>query len=145
MYPRADGTFDIYENNVFIGNYGEYNVGDEFKVIYNGHTIYYYKNDTLVRTTAKTGRMYMNINCYSTSGSVSNVKYGWLEDIIDATEIPDESGNACNAYLQNGHKFSVTTTTNRGLTALRNVSNDPTAIIRTKLNPTFISNGTIAF
>jgi hypothetical protein len=145
MYPRADGTFDIYENNVYIANYGGYNAGDEFKVTYDGHNIRYYRNDSLVRTTPKSGRMYMNINCYSTSGSVSGVRYGWLEDVLDSIEIPDDSGNMCTATLQTPSAYSVTSTTNRGLTALRNVSHNPAALIKTKLYPEYIRSGTIAF
>lgn len=145
MYASADGTIIFYENDIKVGSGGTYQAGDEFKVVYDGMYIRYYHNGNLLRSTAYNGKMYVNINCYSTSGAVHDVKYGQLEDVLDAITIPDDSGNGYRMSLDTASAFNVSTDTNLGIHAIRNISGNPAAIMRTGLDPSFITSGTIAF
>lgn len=146
VYPRADGTVDIYELGTMVANYGAYNANDRFEVIYDGYNLRYYKNGTLLRertvgqTIGAGTSLYMNITNYSaSSGSVKDVCYGSLDMIEDL------SGLGYYARLQNSSAFSLTPDTKVGEVALRNVSGDSNARINTTLRPDIIFSGTICF
>lgn len=140
IYPSNDATFNIYELGAHIGNFGSYTANDVFRVIYDGSKISYYKNTSLVREISVGGKMYMNITNYNAaSATIKDVSYGALDFI------KDNSGNDHFARLATPTAFSQSTDSKIGEYSLRNISGDYNARINTTLNPSFITNGTIAF
>jgi YD repeat-containing protein len=78
-YPAADGKLYIYENgaNVVAGGYGTYLPSDVLEISYQGTTVNYLKNGTVIRSVTTTaGRtLYMDSSFYNTGYIFDEVKF----------------------------------------------------------------------
>lgn len=71
------GTLAIYEAGSSVGSFGAYAVGDVFAIIYNGETVTYYRNGSVLRSVAAPAGMllYLDSSFNHVGGSVSNLTF----------------------------------------------------------------------
>jgi len=80
-YAVPGGKIYIYESgNQALAVSGTYTVDDYFLIAYDGTTVRYYINDTLVRSTARaiSGLLYLDSSFYTLTGSIQAVSFGSL-------------------------------------------------------------------
>jgi hypothetical protein len=74
------GNIAIYEGGASIYASGTYTVNDYFSITYDGITIRYYYNDTLIRSVARaiSGSLSFDSSYYTLGASLNNVSFGSL-------------------------------------------------------------------
>lgn len=73
------GTVYIYESGSSIASFGTYTTNDIFTVHYDGITVRYYQNNTLLRTVARTlstTPLYFDTSFYELNSSITRVGFG---------------------------------------------------------------------
>lgn len=88
LNPNSAGTLIIRENGKEVGNFGAYKAGDVLAITYDGTTIKYLKNGTVLREVAraKGGALYADSWWNHLEGKVSNVQFqplvlGYLSEL----------------------------------------------------------------
>ena len=67
------GTVSIYESGSWIGGFGAFTPSTQFAIDYDGATVRYYKDNTLVRVVPLAGaKLYFDSSIYP-GGSISNI------------------------------------------------------------------------
>lgn len=74
----ASGSLQIYEGATVIGKFGSYSNGDVLKIVIECGVAKYYKNATLLYTSAKvpTYPMVVDTSLYTTNATVQNLTFG---------------------------------------------------------------------
>lgn len=76
IYMQA-GTIQIYESGSNMGSFGSYATGDAFEIRYDGVTVRYFHNGSLLRALRAPGLTLAPKVCIASAGDVvSNVQYG---------------------------------------------------------------------
>ncbi|MCB9902361.1 MAG: hypothetical protein H6826_13545 [Planctomycetes bacterium] len=74
FYLQNDGTVSIYESGNWIGSFGAFTPSTQFAIDYDGATVRYYKDNTLVRAVPLAGaKLYFDSSIYTPGGSISNI------------------------------------------------------------------------
>ena len=116
LYIR-DGEYRVYESNVFIGNYGQFDVGDHFSVERVGSQVFYKRNGETfyISQTASNGELLgdisidtnnsqiKNLHIVDNSKGLQNVDYnynvrGWLKNINEDAQNDNDLFNFTLRY-----------------------------------------------
>lgn len=88
FYMQNDGTVSIYESASQVGSFGAFTPSTQFAIDYDGATVRYYKDNTLVRAVPLAGaKLYFDSSIYTPGGSISNII------IAPASVKPKAAGN----------------------------------------------------
>jgi len=73
----SGGQLDIYEQGFYVNNYGTYAVGDIFQIIFNGTSIKYYKNYTLLYTRPRSvgNILYVSAMLYIPGATIEHIEF----------------------------------------------------------------------
>ncbi|WP_124553492.1 LysM peptidoglycan-binding domain-containing protein [Methylophilus methylotrophus] len=103
-YPAADGNLYIYEGGTQVGQFGAYTPADVVEISYEGTTVKYLKNGTVMRTVNTTaGRaFYMDSSFLNIGYTFNDVKFG-----LNALSATDVVLNSDNAMVKTGGSNGV--------------------------------------
>ena len=74
-----NGTFNIFEGGANLGNFGPFTTGDLFEVRRVGTTIAYYRNGSLVYTSAtpSTTQLVVDVSIRTVGATIDDAKHSW--------------------------------------------------------------------
>ncbi|WP_229008360.1 LysM peptidoglycan-binding domain-containing protein [Methylophilus sp. Leaf408] len=77
-YPAADGNLYIYESGTQLNGFGAYTPSDVLAIEYQGTTIKYFKNGTVIRTATTTANrtFYLDSSFHNTGYRLNDIKFG---------------------------------------------------------------------
>jgi|GEM_PF-6103919 len=80
VYLISDGTFGVYESNVWTGVLGSYAAGDVFTVTYDGAYVRYMKNGVVFRSVVAVivVPLFFDSSFYHSGAALSNARFGPL-------------------------------------------------------------------
>lgn len=90
LYPKNDGTVDIYESGTPIGTFGSYTTKTLFAITYDGATVTYWKDGVSIRTVSVAGLLlYMDSSFYNVGAGINSLRWGPTTslDVIDTYQI----------------------------------------------------------
>jgi hypothetical protein len=117
LYLTASGGLQIYNSGTSIQTVGSYIAGDILAVTYDGVTVRYLKNGTVIGTpiTANiTNNLYFDSSFYTSGASLSNVQFGPLTSIGTVTATAASKLNKSAADTLTG---PITVSTTGGIVA----------------------------
>lgn len=93
LFGQSSGTLQIYEAGTLVGSFGSYAQSDSFEIRYDGVTIRYFQNGSLLRAIRASGlKLYPKV-CINTPGAVaSSVDFG------PASAVNQPTGSWLNTY-----------------------------------------------
>jgi hypothetical protein len=91
IYLEA-GTVVIYESGAAVLALGSYTTDDQFSIVYNGVTVNYYQNQTLLRSVAigsPNTKLYLDSSFYELGAAVRELQFGPIGNIATAQIDPN--------------------------------------------------------
>lgn len=78
FYLHPSGICEIWEDGLAVSAHGAYLTTDVFSVLYDGSSVSYIRNGTVLRTVAKAGGILYYFDSSFLGGSLNNVRFGPL-------------------------------------------------------------------
>lgn len=111
IYCTLNPIVQIYESGVLQGGYGAYSATDVFAITYDGTTITYLKNNTVLKTTVKTGlTLFMDSSFFTPGVSCNTLEFGpdTALALTDTSQLGTDAASSVVAASQGTVTMSLT-------------------------------------
>lgn len=83
FFLNTTGDIVIVEEGVSIGTFGTFTAKTDFKIVYNGLRVFYYVDDTLLKTTDSSADInyWFNSFIYTEGGSIEDISFSFVEPV----------------------------------------------------------------